>query len=112
VKALLLAAATDFRPVEVETDATDAALRALIGGGWLEAAAGTHPEWLAYFDEEGKFKGLPVNLPATALARYLGWTVADVLVGDVVFLGWASGPRRADVPEHVLNIAREHLVNV
>lgn len=60
-------------------------LKDAIGGGWLEPISGRG--WSAYCDEEGKIKGLPVNVRATRLARLLGWHTQDILVGPVVFLG-------------------------
>lgn len=44
-------------------------------------------DWSAYCDEEGKLKGSPFNQRATRLARLLGWTTSDFLVGNVIFLG-------------------------
>lgn len=54
-------------------------------GGWLEAVSA--PGFLAYVDEEGKIKDLPVNRVATDYARLAGWVSDDVLCGPVVFLG-------------------------
>ncbi len=82
--------------IKVNTDSTTETLQiepkldnfqALLDGGWLEGIYG--PGWMAYLDEEGKFKGLPVNVAATKLATAAGWRGAgyDVLCGPVLFLG-------------------------
>lgn len=80
-------------------------MRGAIGGGWLE---GIQPSlsspWHAYCDEEGKFKGLPLNLPATALANALGWQ-DDILAGTVVFCGHTADGDEDDVPDSVLELA-------
>lgn len=82
------------------------ALRAAIGGGWLEGVDG--PGWHGYCDEEGKLKRLPANLPATALAHACGWPyAADLLCGPVVFLGNDPEGEEADVPQHVVAVWRE-----
>lgn len=59
--------------------------RRLLDDGWLEGIGGD--DWRGYCDEEGKLKGLPLNVEATRLARYLGWDNGDVLCGPVVFCG-------------------------
>jgi hypothetical protein len=75
------------------------ALRAQIGGGWLEAVSGDG--WHLYCDEDGKAKALPVNVPATRLAQALGWPVGDVLCGPVLFLGDGPAGAEADAPAAV-----------
>lgn len=75
------------------------AMKAAIGGGWLEAVNG--PDWHLYCDEDGKDKGLPVNLPATRLAHALGWAPGDYLCGPVVFLGNGPAGAEADAPRAV-----------
>jgi len=58
--------------------------------GYLEGVSPNtpgSPAWFAYCDEEGKLKGLPPNLLATALARAAGWRTPDFLCGPVVFFG-------------------------
>ena len=82
---------------------------AAIGGGWLEGVSTGADGWHGYCDEEGKLKGLDMNVAATAIARELGWRVDDVLCGPVIFLG-DSGPtgdgEEKDVPDVVLGAAR------
>jgi Domain of unknown function (DUF3846) len=77
------------RPAYVkEFDVRDsfATLRGLLNDGYLEGIRGDG--WFAYCDEEGKLKGLPVNLLATGIARTHGWRAGDdMLCGPVVFLG-------------------------
>lgn len=70
----------DVREIEPTLDGFKAVI-----GGWLEGIGDDH--WRAYCDEEGKIKGLPVNIRATRLARTLGWLTGDVLCGPVVFMG-------------------------
>ena len=89
-------------------------LKAGIGGGWLEAVPGWQTltsrnpvPCVAFCDEEGKLKGMPVNEIATllwhaALDRDGIKLMHDVLVGDVVLLtGDAAFMRslRADADE-------------
>jgi hypothetical protein len=93
-------------PLRVETITPDlAAFKALLDGGWLEGIAGEG--WTAYCDEEGKLKGLPLNLAATELAHAHGWPIGDVLCGPVVFMGPTDreGEDTA-VPEFLLDAAR------
>lgn len=72
-----------------------------IGGGHIECVTIAGVAYL-YVDEEGKLKGLPVNLPASALAHGLGWPPGDMLCGPVVFFGIARDGNEADVPVDVL----------
>src|SRR5262245_34522191 len=74
--------------VQVDTRSL-AALQGLVGG-YIEAIGG--PGWSAYLDEEGKIKGLPVNMLATYYAVKLGWVGMpnDMLVGPVLFCGQAD----------------------
>lgn len=51
-----------------------------IGGGWIEIVH-TKDGRLMVLDEEGKLKGFPVNLVATALYIYGS---QDPIVGDVL----------------------------
>jgi hypothetical protein len=74
----------EVRDIEPDLDS----MKEAIGGGWLEAVSGG--DWVAYLDEEGKLKRLPVNVPASALARALGWPVGDVMCGTVMFVGPAD----------------------
>jgi hypothetical protein len=84
-------------------------LKAAIGGGWLEPIAATDGlrGWTAYLDEEGKIKGMGVNVAATYLARSMGWASADVLCGPVIFLGPVDHEGdETDVANIVLTAAR------
>jgi hypothetical protein len=94
----------DGEAAAVTVDATLETLRAVIGGGWLEAVIG--PDWFAYVDEDGKALGLPVNGVATRLARAIGWVgkPGDYLSGPVLFLG-ASGSTEVDAPRNVWDAA-------
>jgi hypothetical protein len=59
--------------------------------------------WHGYIDEEGKSKGLFVNVWAGELAYRLGWLTGDVICGTAVFLGNAHGEQyEADVPNRVV----------
>ena len=89
--------------VEVPTDLDG--LTAIVGG-LLEAVTPSTADagkWHAYVDEEGKYKGLPVNLFGTILAHSLGWTGREYLVGPMVFLG-SSGADEADLPTETLDM--------
>lgn len=55
-----------------------------------------------YINEEGKLDGLPVNIPATRLARVYGHIGdEDVIVGPCIVLGGDEDGDEADVPEWV-----------
>lgn len=82
-------------------------LREALGGGWLEGV--TYHGGHAYCDEEGKFKGLPVNVAATELAHDLGWPEGDYLTGTVIFLGNGPDGTEADVSEDVIRKAAQRL---
>lgn len=74
-------------------------------GGYIEPLQlqGCH----AYFNEEGKWMGLPVNLPATQFTEALGWRRGgDYLVGTVVFLG-DNGADEGPVPDAVVELAEQ-----
>ena len=74
-------------------------------GGYIEAIHG--PGWHAYVNEEGKWMGLPVNLPATQFAGANGWNpYGDHLVGTVVFLG-SRGPDEDSVPLSLVDAAEQ-----
>lgn len=64
-------------------------------GGWIEAVA-IRDDVMMYLNEEGKLYGLPINDLATNLyvARY---GPIDVIVGDVVFVGWDGSPDEVDL---------------
>lgn len=84
------------------------ALRAVIGGGWLEGvqASALPGDWHAYVDEEGKLKGLPYNPRATRIAILGGWPSVDVLMGPAVFLGNGEDGEETDVPEDIIGISK------
>lgn len=65
-----------YKPIESSLESFQS-----IVGGYLEGISGV--DFFAYCNEEGKLRGLPVNMVATAVA---GLT-QDVLCGPVVFLG-------------------------
>lgn len=80
---------------EVETASILDHLKAGIGGGYLEAVPYFNKiAWdtevhrcVAFCDEEGKLKGLPINNRANVLwTNAVGEYVSDVLVGDVVIV--------------------------
>jgi hypothetical protein len=82
--------------VEVEDPNGDAAaIRDLIGGGWLEGVR--LPSWSAFMfvDEEGALKGLPGNRAASVLA-------GRPIVGDVVIFGDDRSPDVVDAPRTLL----------
>lgn len=60
-------------------------------GGYIEAISG--PEWVAYVDEDGKRKGLPLNVKADRFVHTQGWTAgifgpfSDYIVGPVLIVG-------------------------
>jgi hypothetical protein len=111
---VLIVPADEAQPIRdtwIEPDLES--IRAALGGGWLEGVGSPDADWHAYCDEEGKLKGLPVNVRATRMARMLGWPTGDTLVGDVIFLGhkpvmedgFEVGLDEDDVPKHVLELA-------
>ena len=59
-------------------------IREALDEGWLEAAPTEREGITVYCDEEGKLKGLPVNLVASALFN-------QVLNGPVVIVGFEPG---------------------
>lgn len=88
VKALLVSDNGEL-PVEIALISNNLdGMKEAIGGGWIEGIGGRG--WGGYCDEEGKNKGMEVNIRATRIAQLLGWTVGDVLCGPVVFLGPAN----------------------
>lgn len=79
--------------------ATVVGIAALIGG-FVTTIQLPDSGATAWCDEDGFSKRLPVNLPATALVRALGWTGAGTLLGTVVVTGWRRGII-LDLPEPV-----------
>lgn len=64
------------------------AMRALVGGGWLEAVTIAQAGLVLWIDEDGKAKDLPVNRVATMLAHGYGALWAeDVIVGPAFVTG-------------------------
>lgn len=65
-------------------------IKAALDGGWLEGAP-TDGSVTLYIDEDGKGKGLPINLLATAFWTHVGGAEhvlhGDFLVGPVVVVG-------------------------
>ena len=63
-------------------------IRAELDGGWTECIRFTKNA-LAYVDDEGKIKGLPINELATKLCkRYqIGLNPCDVIVGTFIITG-------------------------
>ena len=85
-------------PVVVEIKGELAEIQQLVGG-YLEPVTGDG--WHAYFDEDGRMKGLPVNVRASAFLRHMGWR-GQYVVGDVVFLGDTPEGEETDLPEEIL----------
>lgn len=78
-------------------------------GGNLEVIATAGSDWLAYINEDGTRLGLRFNPQADAMCRTLGYPFGpgDYIKGTAVFMGRADdGINEADVPEHVLALAR------
>lgn len=78
-----------FRIERVTIDLTT--LQKLVDG-YIEAVTGDN--WMAYVDEEGKNKNKPINHLSTLYIEDLlpGFTRRDVLVGSVVWFGFALQP--------------------
>lgn len=76
-------------PVVKQLD--DNGIKAELDGGWLESIPFTENA-LAFMDEEGKMKGLPINELATKLCeRYqIGLHPGDVIVGTFIIVGPAD----------------------
>jgi hypothetical protein len=85
-------------PDELET------LQTIIGG-WIEGVSGSY--WTAYVDEEGRNKGMAVNLRASLIARRIGW-LGPVFVGPMLFLGPVDDEGRdTNVPNEVITEAQK-----
>lgn len=80
-------------------DVTD--IRAELDGGWLQGIPFTH-ETMAFVDEEGKLKGLPVNEVATQLCETfkVGLAPDDVIVGTFILVGTLDGNGIQDGENH------------
>jgi hypothetical protein len=95
---------------EVQNIGTDLDSIKEVVGGWLEAiypSTDQYGNWHAYIDEEGKLKGLPINKVGTAFAHSIGWDRGiDVLVGPVIFFGYAPDGEEGSIPPQVMEAAR------
>lgn len=70
-------------------------------GGWFQVVRAPHGAYV-YLDEEGKLKGLPVNMLATLIAQEVG--LGDWIVGPAVVVGPPDGEGfDTSVPEEFLN---------
>lgn len=97
----------DARGVVVEVNPNrNGDLQGLVGG-WLEGVGATiDADWFAFVNEDGRSLGQDVNVVGTALVSALGWPGGDMLRGPVVLVG-QDGPEVTNVPDHVLDTARE-----
>jgi hypothetical protein len=93
----------------VEIDAEDLSqMQQLIGGGWIETVSARG--WYLICDEEGKFKNLPVNEPATQLAKnMLPQGFHDQLRGPVVLAGWRPDGSTVDLPDEAARMAQYYV---
>lgn len=76
--------------------------------GWLEVVGGELGKWIAYGDEEGNLKRLPVNPVAGLLIHQMGGNPV-VPCGTVLFVGQKyvggeDGYIDADIPEELVNL--------
>ena len=102
MRALVFPAQEEPYLTEIEPKLT--ALQGMVGG-YLEAIYGR--DWHAYVNEEGRWTGLPINLPATQLAEANGWpSYGSTLVGTVVFLG-GRGADEDNVPLSLVDAAEQ-----
>jgi len=74
-------------------------IKGALDGGWLEALR-LKDDAVAYIDEEGKLKGLPVNPRTMALAYSLNPNWTDFLVGPMVIFGTLNEQGQHDGDEH------------
>ncbi len=65
------------------------AIKAGIGGGYLQAVPFGETGAVLYCDEDGKNKGLPLNSIATvsSIKYQVGFSPDDYLVGDIILVG-------------------------
>jgi hypothetical protein len=72
-----------------------------LDGGWLEGLRFTDDS-LAYVDEEGKQKGLPINYLATQLCETykIGLNPSDVIVGTFIIVGTLNEQGEHDAENH------------
>lgn len=85
------------------TDLIEDSLEVLQGlvDGFIQGF-GISGRWYAYCDENGVYNSKPINWLATHAARSMGWS-GGVLLGDIVFLGYADeNGNDTDVPQEVV----------
>ena len=90
-------------PAVVKEIAGYEALKAELQGGWLEALTGRLIDAVAYIDEDGKGKGLPLNPVATRFARErIGLWPGDYIVGTLILLGTRNARGEIDGDDHAV----------
>jgi hypothetical protein len=93
----------DLRTVEPTLEAMQG-----IVGGYIEPInpmVSGYGNWHGYVDEDGKSKGLPLNVEGQNIAVMLGWggeLAGDFLVGPLVLLGSTPDGEEASVPRRAL----------
>ena len=81
------------------------AMQSLLDDGWLEGIGVPERGWVGFVDEEGRLKGLPLNVAASRVAVSRGW-LGGTLVGPVVFCGTADAHGDfTDVPDDLVDAA-------
>jgi|TARA_Y100000296_G_C5127204_1_gene233512 hypothetical protein len=88
-------------------------VKAELDGGWLEGLT-FNDGTIAYVDEEGKMKGLPVNELATRICRTfnVGLNPDDVIVGTFILCGTLDENGIHDGDEHdVSDLLVEQIVD-
>lgn len=92
-------------PARVETiDARLENLQNLVAGN-IEAVSGD--DWHFYLNEEGKILNLPPNRRAGLLVLEKTGMLADMYCGTVVFLGETHDGDEGNVPQHLIDLARQ-----
>jgi hypothetical protein len=92
-------------PARVETiDAGLENLQTLVEGN-IEAVSGD--DWHFYLNEEGKILGLAPNRRAALLVLEATGALFDVYCGNVVVLGETHDGDEGDVPEHLIDLAKQ-----
>lgn len=110
IKVLWISDNVDERVIVKEVENRLEPMSDAIGGGYIENISGDG--WSAYLDEEGKLKGLPVNVRATFFATsILGWPSNDLLCGQVVFMGPVDRDGYdTSVPQKLIKAAKRHAI--